>query len=48
VIAAASSDRPELIYGDISEAVLRAVRERMPVFAHRRAALYAGAATLPV
>ena len=41
VIAAASSDREELIYGEVSPDVLRSVRERMPVFAHRRAELYA-------
>ena len=40
VIAAASSDREELIYGDVSPEVLRSVRERMPVFAHRRPQLY--------
>jgi omega-amidase len=40
VIAAASSDREELIYADVSEEVARQVRERMPVFAHRRAQLY--------
>ena len=40
VIAAASSDREELIYGEISPDVLRSVRERMPVFAHRRPQLY--------
>lgn len=40
VIAAASSDREELIYSEVSEKVVRSVRERMPVFAHRRADLY--------
>jgi predicted amidohydrolase len=40
VIAAASGDREELIYGEISSEVLRSVRERMPVFAHRRPQLY--------
>ena len=40
VIAAGSSDREELIYGEISTDVLRSVRERMPVFAHRRPDLY--------
>lgn len=42
VITAASADREELIYGDISEEVVRSVRDRMPVFAHRRPHLYAG------
>ena len=44
VIAVASSDREELIYGDITAEAVRSVRERMPVFAHRRAELYAGRA----
>ena len=44
VVAAASSDREELIYAEISEDVLRSVREKMPVFAHRREALYRGGA----
>ena len=43
VIAAASTDREELICGEVSEEVIRAVRDRMPVFAHRRAELYAAA-----
>ncbi len=43
VIVGASSDREELIYGDVSEDVVRSVRNRMPVFAHRRAELYATA-----
>lgn len=42
IVAAASNDREELIYADISETVLRGVREKMPVFAHRRVALYGG------
>jgi omega-amidase len=42
VIAAASSDREELIYGEIAPDVLRTVRERMPVFQHRRLELYSG------
>lgn len=48
VTAAASAEREELIYGDVSETVLRSVRERMPVFTHRRAALYSAAARLSV
>jgi len=40
VIAAASPDREELIYGDLSLGVLQAVRERMPVLSHRRPELY--------
>ena len=43
VIAAASSDREELIYAEISPEVLRSVRERMPIFAHRRPQLYSAA-----
>ena len=43
VISAASGDREELIYADVSEEVVRSVRDRMPVFAHRRAELYTGA-----
>ena len=39
-IAAASADREELIVGEISEEVVRSVREKMPVFAHRRCELY--------
>ena len=46
VIAAASSDREELIFAEVSEHVLQSVRSRMPVFAHRRADLYAGAGRL--
>ncbi|HEX8281189.1 MAG TPA: nitrilase-related carbon-nitrogen hydrolase [Chthoniobacterales bacterium] len=41
VIAAASADREELIVAELSDEVLRAVRERMPIFAHRRPQLYA-------
>jgi predicted amidohydrolase len=40
VVAAASADREELIVADLSLEVLRAVRERMPVFAQRRPELY--------
>ena len=45
VIADASTDREELIYADVSKEVVGAVRDRMPVFAHRRAELYAGTST---
>ena len=41
VIAAASVDREELIYAEVSDEVLRAVRERMRVFDHRRPEVYA-------
>lgn len=40
VVAAASPERAELIVADLSEEVLNAVRERMPVLAHRRQDLY--------
>lgn len=40
VVAAASSDREELVVGDLSAEVLRAVRAKMPVFSHRRRSLY--------
>ncbi len=36
MIASASDDREEMITGEISEEVVRSVRERMAVFAHRR------------
>src|SRR5882724_1459615 len=36
IIASASDDREEMITGEISEEVVRSVRERMGVFAHRR------------
>ena len=39
-VAAASTDREELLVADLSLEVLAAVRERMPVFAHRRPDLY--------
>jgi omega-amidase len=39
-IAGASADREELIVADVSEEVVRSVRERMGVFAHRRPELY--------
>jgi predicted amidohydrolase len=39
-VASASADREELIVADISEEVVRSVRERMGVFAHRRTELY--------
>ena len=40
VIAAASADREEVIVGEVSEDVIKAVRERMGVFEHRRPELY--------
>ena len=39
-LAAASADREELIYGEISEDVIAEVRNRIPVFDHRRGELY--------
>lgn len=39
-IASASDDREEMITGEISEEVVRSIRERMGVFAHRRPELY--------
>jgi predicted amidohydrolase len=39
-VAAASADREELIQAEISEETLRSVRDRMPVFEHRRPGLY--------
>ena len=40
ILAAASPDREELTHAEISEAVLADVRNRVPVFDHRRADLY--------
>lgn len=40
LIASASEDREEMIVAEISEEVVRSMRERMPVFAHRRTELY--------
>ena len=40
VIAAASADREELIVGEISEEVVRSVRDRMEIFQHRRPEIY--------
>jgi omega-amidase len=40
VIASASADREELIVGDVSEEVVKSVRDRMAVFDHRRTELY--------
>ncbi|MEN3369487.1 MAG: omega-amidase [Verrucomicrobiota bacterium] len=39
-VAAASADREELIVGEISEEVVRSVRDRMGVFQHRRPEIY--------
>lgn len=41
IIAAASSDREEMVQAEASADLLNSVRERMPVFAHRRQDLYA-------
>lgn len=41
VMAAASADREELIMAEIEPEIVKAVRERMAVFAHRRPELYA-------
>jgi predicted amidohydrolase len=40
VIAAASADREELLLADISDELVASTRSRMPIFEHRRAALY--------
>lgn len=40
VLAAASADREELIYADLSMETVVSVRKQMPVFAHRRPELY--------
>ena len=40
ILAAASPDREELIYAEISEAVIADARNRVPVFEHRRGELY--------
>jgi omega-amidase len=40
VIAAASADREELIYADLSEELVLSVRSRVESFAHRRPDLY--------
>ena len=40
ILAAASPDREELIQAEISEQVIADVRNRVTVFAHRRADLY--------
>ena len=39
-IAAASADREELIVGEVSEEVIKSVRDRMGIFEHRRPELY--------
>lgn len=44
-IAAASADREELIVGELSEEVVRTVRDRMEVFQHRRPEIYGNSAT---
>jgi omega-amidase len=40
VVSGASADREELLIADISEEVLKSVRDRMRVFEHRRKDLY--------
>jgi omega-amidase len=40
VVAAASSDREELLMGELSKEAIDSVRAKMPVFAHRRSDLY--------
>ena len=40
LIASASDDREEMIAGEISEQVIATVRDKIPVFAHRRTDLY--------
>lgn len=47
VLAAASPDREELITADLSPEVLRATRERMTIFAHRRPELYRKIRSVP-
>jgi predicted amidohydrolase len=39
-LIASAEDGEEMIIGEISEEVVRSVREKMPVFQHRRAELY--------
>ena len=40
VIAAASADREELVQADLSEEIVRSVRQRVKSLAHRREDLY--------
>ena len=40
VIAAASPDREELIYADVSQELVQSVRRRMQSLGHRRKDLY--------
>ena len=46
ILAAASSDGEELVEAEISSSAIAAVRERMPVFAHRRPELYSAKRSL--
>ncbi|PZR71655.1 MAG: carbon-nitrogen hydrolase [Chthoniobacterales bacterium] len=39
-VAAASADREELLQAEISKETLRSVRDKMPIFEHRREELY--------
>jgi predicted amidohydrolase len=40
VLDSASADRDELIQAELSAEVIKKTRDRLPVFAHRRADLY--------
>lgn len=40
LVAAASADREEIVYAELSEEVIRSVRERMPIFTHHRPDVY--------
>jgi omega-amidase len=40
IVAAASTDREELLMGELSKETIDSVRAKMPVFAHRRSDLY--------
>jgi omega-amidase len=40
IMAAASADREELIYADVSRELVQSVRQRVESLAHRRPALY--------
>ncbi len=41
IVAGASSDREELVLAELSPELVQLIRERMPVFAHRRPELFA-------
>ena len=40
IVAAASTDREELVTAELSRDVIESVRKRMPIFEHRRRDLY--------